>query len=298
MTNQAAKSKSTKSASNAKIIDQLKGADAVDVDATLADARARAHRALDPAVAFEHFRPQAEVVSTDGLALFSGVPLVMLANVQSALALVEPELPNVVRLLRGPRLVEVFELPSLVMGLEFATQRVPSAAPSAGEIDKLLDEGTPWRAVALDLLDVLANPLVNLVPAARVKAIREGHGKLDRAQDFVAIAGLFREFAPALEGKNPLPAAGIARMGEIGAALVQVMKPGAARRAASTRTPEGTLRDQFAALVEERYDHLKVLATVALGAARAAELLPALRSTAAVTPAAKPAPAPTPTPNG
>ncbi|MFO0602322.1 MAG: hypothetical protein U0324_04060 [Polyangiales bacterium] len=66
----------------------------------------------------------------------------------------------------------------------------------------------------------------------------------------------------------------------------------------STRTPEGTLRDQFAAFVEERYDHLKVLATVALGAARATELLPSLRSTVAPTPAAKPAPAPAPTPNG
>lgn len=89
-------------------------------------------------------------------------------------------------------------------------------------------------------------------------------------------------------------------MGELGATLLQVMKPGSARRSPAARTPESVLRDQFAALIEERYDHLKVIATVAFGAARAADLLPALRSTAAAPTGEKTAPAPTPDakPNG
>lgn len=282
----------------AKIIDQLQPDDAIDVAAILAEARARAYTSLAPAEAFAHFRPQAEAIPAEGVALFKGVPLLMLANVQAALAVLTPELPTAVRLLRAPRVVDVLELPSLVMGLEFASQRVPSAAPSAGDIDRMLEEGSPWRALALDFLEVLANPLVNLVPAERVKAIREGHGKLDRAQDFVAIAGVFQEFAPALVGKNPIPAAGIARLGELGATLLQALKPGNARRSPTTRAPEAVLRDQFAALVEARYDHLRVIATVVFGAARAGELLPALRSAAVTAPSERAAPTPTPTPNG
>lgn len=94
----------------------------------------------------------------------------------------------------------MLELPALVIGLEFAARRVPSAALSAGDIERMLDEGSPWRALTLDFLEVLANPLVGIVPPTRVQAIREGSSRLDRAQDFVAIAGLFLEYAPALTG--------------------------------------------------------------------------------------------------
>ena len=297
MTKKAVKSKSA-AAAGAKTIHQIDGADAVDVAAILAEARAKAHAALDPAAAFAHFRPLAEAVAADGLAPFTGVPLVMLNNVQAALAVIEPSLPGAVRLLRGARVAEVLELPSLVMGLEFAARRVPSAALSAGDIERMLDEGSPWRALTLDFLEVLANPLVGIVPQARVQAIREGSSRLDRAQDFVSIAGLFAEYAPALAGKSPIPAEGVARMGELGASLLQVMKPRGARKAPAGRAPEAVLRDQFAALVEARYDHLRVLATVALGAARAGELLPALRSAATTTAGEKAAPTPDAPPNG
>ena len=66
------------------------------------------------------------------------------------------------------------------------------------------------------------------------------------------------------------------------------------------------LRDQLAAMVADRYDHLQVLATVALGKRKADELLPALRSSAgfaravsvsAAVPAANGATAPVAAPN-
>ena len=71
--------------------------------------------------------------------LYGGVPLVMLTNVHTALTVIEPELQTAARLLRGPHIAEELELPSQVMGLEFASQRAPSAAPSAGDINKMLE---------------------------------------------------------------------------------------------------------------------------------------------------------------
>lgn len=272
-------------------VTQGDGATEPSSDQIIERARTAAFSDKDPARAFAHFRPIAEAISTEGLAVFTGRPLVMLANVNAALVALAPTLPRAVEQLRAPRLREVFELPSLVLGLEFASQRVPAAKMSAGEIAALYDEMAPLRAVTLDYLTVASNPLVKLVPETRVRSIREGAGKLDGAQDAVAIPGVFREFATALEGKHPFTAAQLARLGELGGALLHQIKPGGATKGSSARPPEAVLRDQFGALVAERYDYLLVLAALALGKARADALLPALRSatnaatTAAETPA-------------
>lgn len=117
-------------------------------------------------------------------------------------------------------------------------------------------------------LDVVSDPLIGLVPRDRVTKIREGNGPLDRAEDFVAIDGVFTEFAGALAGKHPFSAAQLARLADVGAALLQQMRPGNAPKEERTRGPEATLRDQFAALVTARFEHLLELATLVPGARR------------------------------
>ncbi len=247
-------------------------------------ARAEAFTDMTPKKAFEHFKPEAERVATEGLVVFTGRPLVMLANVNKALETLTPALPKVLDEMRRPRLRDVFELPSMVMGLEFASSRVPAAKLSQGEIDRLYAEAAPWRALMLDYLTVAANPLLKLVPAERVQAARAGTGKLDGAQDCVAIAGMFDEFATALAGKHPFTAEQFARVEELGTILVQQIRPGGAVKGSTARPPEAVLRDQFAAAVTERYDHLLVMASIAFGKARADELLPALRSAVRTAP--------------
>jgi hypothetical protein len=250
-----------------------------DFAALIAMARAKAFSDVQPDRAFAHFRPLAEKVSTAALAVFNGQPLVMRANVLNALDAVEPHLPAALAKLAGAPLQEVFELPALVMALEYANGRVPVATLSAGDIEKMLAEGSPWRGLALKYLEVVSDPLLDLVPQGRVRAIRAGNGKLDKAQDFIAIHGLFAEYTDALASRHPFPADKLDRLASLGAALLQSLKPGNAPTAATKRSPESVLRDQFAALVADRYDQLQVLASVALGHRRATELLPALRST-------------------
>lgn len=72
-----------------------------------------------------HFRSLAQTVAVDDLPVFTGQPLLMRANVITALAAIEPHLPAAVAALREPRLQEVFELPALVMALDYASARVP-----------------------------------------------------------------------------------------------------------------------------------------------------------------------------
>ncbi len=264
-------------------------AEAPDAGAIIAAARAAAFTDEAPARAFKHFRPLAEQEPTADLPVFTGQALIMRANIRAALAAIDPHLPAAIAALREPRLEEVFELPALVMALDFAAARVPVARLSAGDIEKMLKEGAPWRDLMLTYLEVVSHPLIGLVPRERVAAVRAGKGKLDMAQDFVALPGLFAEFRQPLEGKHPFPEDRIDLLEQLGGALVQEVRPGGAKVDVPKRSAESILRDQFAALVTERYDRLQVLAAVALGKRRADELLPALRSAAPGRPAAAPA---------
>jgi hypothetical protein len=111
-------------------------ADRTDPAALIAAARAAAFTDQSPERAFKHFRPLAEQVPTADLPVFTGQPLLMRVNILAALDAVEPHLAAAVSALREPRLEEIFELPALVMGLDFAAGRVPVVKLSAGEIEK------------------------------------------------------------------------------------------------------------------------------------------------------------------
>jgi hypothetical protein len=262
-----------------------KGLDLVAAEKVVAAARAAAFTDESPPRAFAHFRPLAEEVPTDGLPVFAAQPMLVRANVSAALEAIEPHLVAIAAKLVDAKLQEIFELPSLVMALDFAAGRVPVAKLGAGEIDKLLAEGGPWRELMLSYLEVAAHPLLDLLPRERVAAVRAGTGKLDKARDFVALAGLFTEFGDVLKDKHPFPADKIDWLASLGGTLVQQIRPGKAVAQIAKRGPEAILRDQLGALVVERYDHLQVLAGVAVGRRNADELLPALRS-AAVSPVA------------
>ena len=269
----AAKAGSKKDAGKA-----MKPANGSASAAIIATARKMAFADEAPQKAFAHFRPLAEQVPTADLAVFTGQPLLLRANILAAVAAIEPHLEAAVNALREPRLDEVFELPSLILALEFAVGRVPVAKLSAGEIESMLAEGAPWRELMLSFLEVAAHPLINLLPRERVAAVRAGKGKLDQAQDFVAIPGLLAEFSAALAGKHPFPADKIDLLATLGGTLVKYVRPGNAIVEVAKRSKESILRDQLAWMVVARYDRLQVLAAVALGRRKADELLPALRA--------------------
>jgi len=252
----------------------------IDVETIITAARAGAFTNITPADAFAHFRPQAEAVPLEGLSVASTPPLLMRANIIAAMAAMDDHWANAVNALREPRLEELFELPALVMALQFASSRVPVARLSSGEIDAMLNEGGPWRILMLDFLEVASHPSLALLPRERVAAVRAGSGKLDKAEDFISIAGLFAEFAEPLRGKHPFPTEAVDRLAALGNVLVQQIRPGSAVAPTIERGPEAVLRDQFASLVADRYDHLGVVAAVALGKRRADQLLPALRTRA------------------
>jgi len=261
-------------------------------EARVATAHAAAFVTTNQAEAFAHFRPLAEAVPTEGLSPSPGKLALVRSNITEALKVLSPELPRVAAAMVDPPLQEVLELPALALALSFAAARVPARSYSAGEIAAARADLAPLREVTLNYLEVAAHPLVALVPAERVQAIRSGKGSLDNAQDGVAIAGVFAEFATALEGHHPFTATQLDQMEEVGNMLVQTLQPGNAVSTPASESHEAVvLRDQFEALLVARYEQLKLCASMAFLPTRAQALIPALRR-AAVRSSAPEAPSP------
>jgi hypothetical protein len=153
--------------------------------------------------------------------------------VLAGLDAVEPRLEVAVRALREP---VAGDLRAMRAGGGARLRRAAGAAElSSKEIEAMLTEGSPWRDLMLRFLEVASHPPLGLSPRKRVAAVRAGSGKLDMAQDFVALPGLFDELAEGLAGQAPVPersarAAGGARrrVGAAGATRVGTSREGGA----------------------------------------------------------------------
>ncbi len=247
-------------------------------DDRLTAAQKQAFQSTDPAACFAHFRPLAEQVPTEGLAVFNAEATLVLNNVKTAVSILGPRLPEVAHHLVDPPFVAVLELPALALALVHAANRVPARKLSEGEIQDALAEVAPLRALTLSYLEVASDPAVGLVPAERVRAVRSGKGPLDLAGDATVLSELFEEYGESLSGKHPFRPDQLARMGELGASLIQSLKPGRAPATTVARQPAAVLRDQFAALLADRYEELRLCASAVFRHSQAAVLIPALRA--------------------
>ncbi len=247
-------------------------------DDRMTAAQKQAFQSTDPAACFAHFRPLAEQVPTEGLVVFNGDATLVLHNVKTAVSVLGPRLPEVAHRLVDPPFVAVLELPALALALVHASNRVPARKLSEGEIQDALTEVAPLRALTLTFLEVASDPAVGLVPAERVRAVRSGKGPLDLAGDAVVLSDLFAEYNESLNGKHPFRSDQITRMAELGATLLQSLKPGRAPTISVAREPAAVLRDQFAALLADRYEELRLCASAVFRPSQAAVVIPALRA--------------------
>ena len=247
-------------------------------DDRLMAAQKQAFQSTDPAACYAHFRPLAEQVPTEGLAVFNADGALVLHNVKTAVAVLGPRLPEVAHRLVDPPFVAVLELPALALALVHASNRVPARKLSEGEIRDALTEVAPLRALALSFLEVASDPAVGLLPAERVQAVRSGKGPLDLAGDAVVLSDLFAEYGESLSGKHPFRPDQLTRMAELGASLLQSLKPGRAPATSAAREPAAVLRDQFAALLADRYEELRLCASAVFRPSQAAVVIPALRA--------------------
>lgn len=103
---------------------------------------------------------------------------------------------------------------------------------------------------------------------------------LDTARDAQAIVGVFHDNKAVFDGKHPFTPEHLRRLGENGDWLVAALKPRTPREPLAERDPASILRDQFGALLAERYDALREAGVVVFGLKNLDERIPPLASRA------------------
>lgn len=180
------------------------------------------------------------------------------ANVQAGLAAV---LPHTTRLTSELPMLHVEQFPELeeLAGalLHAAAQTAVSAAPIKREqLDKMLARLHELREPMLLCAEALA--LLNLIPKRRVEQIRSGKGAFDAAQDGVALADLFGEFAAVLHHKHPFTDTQFTEIAELGHTLMRVIVPDGARVAPSPQAiAAAATRDRLYTLLLIRHTDLR-----------------------------------------
>lgn len=214
----------------------------------------------DPAAAYAHFVSAAEALPEDEVVVFRASPTETHKAVRLAVEAITPALPLVAERAPWIDVVSLRELPALSLAVIYAASRVPPPPPSEGEIATKLKSISGLRGRALRYLEVAAGE--DLVPMARVRAIRVGTGPLDRARDAVAIAGIFDEFKGALQGCHPFDSEALHGMAADGAWLIAAMTADPTRQ----RSPEAKTRDRLGTLLAQGCEALRTAGAVAWGA--------------------------------
>jgi hypothetical protein len=175
----------------------------------------------------------------------------------------------------------VLELPTMVLALVHAESRcVEASSPRAiADAQSVL---RPLRSAMLSYLEAAASEACALLPAERVREVREGKGPIDEARDAVNIAALFKEFARALTGKHPFTAAQLATLEAKGVYLLRALSPADASAVRPAEpSAEVNLRDGLWTLIDEAYDRALLVAAKVWGVRNVNTHVPALLARAA-----------------
>lgn len=170
----------------------------------------------------------------------------------------------------------VRDLPALARALEYAAGLVRAKATSDGSIEAAIQQVAPLRMAALSYLDAARS--VGSSMRRTCARSNGGRGRLDLAQDAVAIAGLFDARKGALAGKHPFVDAQLATLAERGAWLAGRLKPTGAVRDAAAREPAAQTKDRFAMLLEDDYAELLNAAAAVWGVEGMSAHVPALHA--------------------
>ena len=243
---------------------------------------------------YDLFLPAAKKLHPSALIPMRADAQLALHNVQLG---VDHVLAEHARLAKLPEtdVAELTSLPRLALAVIFATTQLAPATGTSGLADKIA-RGAVLRALLLKTADALS--LAGLVPRVDVDKIRAGHGKLDAARDLVALTALFAKHAPKVRGKHAITAAQLKESADLGTELLQLLKPGRARRASSGPAVGADERDRLWTLLAQAHDRLWRAGAYLFGRSAVDAKVPSLQASRGGRPkkvAAAAAPAKTPT---
>ncbi len=207
--------------------------------------------------AYDLFLPAAQKLPADELSDYRADPQLAYHNVKRGTASVLTELARIKKELPLADIESVRTLPQLAQGVIFSALQVNRDAGSPGTIEGLLSRAHPVRRKLLKAAEALVES--GIIPDVDLAPIRPGRGKVDTANDCVALAALFRKHEKKTAGKTAITAADITEADEVGSKLQTLLKTKGTptdNRPAPELATAVEIRNRFWTLLEERHDHL------------------------------------------
>ena len=241
--------------------------------------------------AYDLYLPLAQKLAADKVSDYRADPQLAYQNVKRGVGNVLAELARIKHELPTADIESVRTLPQVTQGLLFSALQVNRDAGSPGTIEGLLAKAHPVRRKLLKAAEALAES--GVIPDADVAPIRPGRGKVDTANDCVALAAVFRKHEKKIAGKTAITAADIAEADEVGSKLQTLLKPKgtpADNRLAPALATAVETRNRFWTLVEQRHEQMWRIGAWLWGHA-VDEHVPPLQSRTVTRAAAAPDPA-------
>jgi hypothetical protein len=207
--------------------------------------------------AYDLYFPKAQELPADKLSEYRADPQLAYQNIKRGTKSVLAELTRIKHELPLADIEAVRTLPQVAQGLLFAALQVNRDVGSPGTIEALLDRAHPIRRKLLKAADALAES--GEIPEADVAPIRPGRGKVDMANDCVALAAVFRKHAKVIAGKTAITVADIAEADEVGSRLQTLLRTKGTppdNRPAPALAAAVDVRNRFWTLVDRRHEDM------------------------------------------
>jgi hypothetical protein len=205
--------------------------------------------------AYDRYLAEAQKLPADKLAEYRADPQLAYQNARRGAENVLAELTRIKHELPFADVEAVRTLPQVAQGLLFSALQVNRDLGSPGTIEALLGRAHPIRRKLLKAAEALVESKV--ISDDDVAPIRPGRGKVDMANDCVALAAVFRRYEKATAGKTAITAADIAEADEVGSRLQTLLKTKGTptdNRPAPGLAAAIDARSRFWTLVEARHE--------------------------------------------
>ena len=205
--------------------------------------------------AYNLYLPEAQKLPADKLAEHRADPQLAYQNARRGAENVLVQLARIEEELPFADVEAVRTLPRVAQGLLFAALQVNRDLGSPGTIEALVERAYPIRRRLLKAAEALVD--ANVIADDDVAPIRPGRGKVDVANDCVALAAVFRKHASGTAGKTAITAADIAEADEVGSKLQTLLKTKgtpADTRPTPALAAAIDARSRFWTLVEQRHE--------------------------------------------
>jgi hypothetical protein len=209
--------------------------------------------------AYQKSLPEAQALASADILPYRLDPDLVIINIQTAMPILTEHRAEISKHLPKIDLPALSALPALALALKFSAMEADKTVPSEKLVSQALVEARQIRSTLLPVVAGLA--ATGLVPQTEYNAIVRGRGPRDTASDCVAICHVFDKYKKAVKDKHSADPTMIKRAGEVGAFLLQHLRPAhAPAEKAPPPPPAVEIRNRFATLLVKRYSLLQVVA--------------------------------------